>query len=805
MYLERLLQINMATLAALGALLLGMGQRSEGPPLLVILAAASAVWLTDVTGRIRIGRWTANVLMIVGAVVSLSNLYPPRSEMQTIGLSWFLIYLQIILLFQEKDEWKYWLLVMLSLLEVVMATLFSQGIWFGLLLGIYMLFGFSAMTLLMLYRQRSLFAKGAEIERRPPSPPPPPKGERMESRWPLSAERAEFSGMSGGSSRTGVGRDLVGRLARMGLHTLALTVVLFFAVPRFGQVTIRGSIATPQTLVGFTDEVKLGELGKIIESREAVMQVQFLRGRSGNDVLPPLDGDVYLQGAYLMYYRNGQWRSGQPSRDFGGIGLLQRERKQPIVEIVRQKIVLDSMDRRELFYVAPYIATEREYPGITVDYRAMRLYRADHDCATRFPYTLGTTAIVNGEQLPLTPAAENDVQPESLPRSQLPNLVKLADRWIADSHLAKTDRVGRAQYLERKLALGDFQYSLTRVERDPNIDPIEDFLTKHRQGHCEYFATALTLMLRSQGIPARMVCGFKCDHDDWNSAGDYYQVRQWHAHTWVEAYLPSDQLPAKWLHGKDFWLHRLQPDSERCWEEGGWLRLDATPAGAAGERTDWLAPVRKGLDWLDGNWSKYVVELDYQPQRDAIYQPIADAARSLWQVATSARQWQSMFDSVAVALYLDHLGREAKWVLLGVVGVMLAVLLAGAGLLLVRIGRRLWGRSTGNHSRRRGRRSVEIAFYRRFEGLMARQGLVRAPAQTQHEFAAIAGVRLASLTGERRLAALPALIADAFYRVRFGRTPLDNLQTQAVEQALVEIAAIRKNVRPLARVASYKP
>ena len=115
------------------------------------------------------------------------------------------------------------------------------------------------------------------------------------------------------------------------------------------------------------------------------------------------------------------------------------------------------------------------------------------------------------------------------------------------------------------------------------------------------------------------------------------------------------------------------------------------------------------------------------------------------------------------------------------------------GVLMVRIGRRLWARSNGNRARRRGRRGVEIAFYRRFESLMARQGLVRAPAQTQHEFAAAAGMRLASQTGESRLAALPAVVADAFYRVRFGRTPLDNLQTQAVEQALVEIAAIRKN------------
>ncbi len=51
---------------------------------------------------------------------------------------------------------------MLSLLQVVVATLFSQGVWFGVLLGIYMLLGFSAMTLLMIYRQWKLFAKGGE-------------------------------------------------------------------------------------------------------------------------------------------------------------------------------------------------------------------------------------------------------------------------------------------------------------------------------------------------------------------------------------------------------------------------------------------------------------------------------------------------------------------------------------------------------------------------------------------------------------------------------------------------------------------
>ena len=153
MYLERLLQINLATLAALGALLLGMGQRSEFPPLLVALSAVLSVWLTDVTGRFRIEKQVANVLMLLAGAISLYELFPLHSEVQAFGLAWLLICIQIIVLFQRKDERLYWLLVMLSLLQVVVATLFSQGVWFGLLLTAYMMLGFSAMTLLLLFRQ----------------------------------------------------------------------------------------------------------------------------------------------------------------------------------------------------------------------------------------------------------------------------------------------------------------------------------------------------------------------------------------------------------------------------------------------------------------------------------------------------------------------------------------------------------------------------------------------------------------------------------------------------------------------------
>jgi hypothetical protein len=149
-----------------------------------------------------------------------------------------------------------------------------------------------------------------------------------------------------------------------------------------------------------------------------------------------------------------------------------------------------------------------------------------------------------------------------------------------------------------------------------------------------------------------------------------------------------------------------------------------------------------------------------------------------------------------MANYLDHLSREVRWLLAVGIAVVLALLLTATAWLLVRIVRRLRGRRGGSRFAQARARRVEVGFYRRFEALLARQGLVRAAAQTQREFAATAGKRLAAWTGEPRLAGLPPLVADAFYQVRFGRAPLDKIQAQAVEHALTEIAAVKKTGTP---------
>ena len=141
-----------------------------------------------------------------------------------------------------------------------------------------------------------------------------------------------------------------------------------------------------------------------------------------------------------------------------------------------------------------------------------------------------------------------------------------------------------------------------------------------RSGHCGYFASALTLLLRSIGIPARMVNGFK--GGDWNEIAQVLNVRQKHAHSWVEVYV------------------RPGPDQNPVW-----VTLDPTPAG---ERNEAVASVggfprnfRLVTDLVRYIWVFYIVGYNADRQQFLLYEPIRkliEEARSGFQMMGQAIQ-----------------------------------------------------------------------------------------------------------------------------------------------------------------------
>ncbi|HXX80761.1 MAG TPA: transglutaminase-like domain-containing protein, partial [Thermodesulfovibrionales bacterium] len=136
------------------------------------------------------------------------------------------------------------------------------------------------------------------------------------------------------------------------------------------------------------------------------------------------------------------------------------------------------------------------------------------------------------------------------------------------------------------LRSGAYRYSLENLPLSGN--PLEDFLFNHKYGNCEYFASAMAVMLRMAGIPARVVGGYRGGY--YNDAGEYYLVPQKNAHVWVEAYL----------------------------ESGKWKRFDPTPAGieqfVSFTKRDIFFKLRFLLDTVNYYWNALVIHYDFAKQ-----------------------------------------------------------------------------------------------------------------------------------------------------------------------------------------------
>ncbi|MSR15065.1 MAG: hypothetical protein EXR86_10995 [Gammaproteobacteria bacterium] len=96
----------------------------------------------------------------------------------------------------------------------------------------------------------------------------------------------------------------------------------------------------------------------------------------------------------------------------------------------------------------------------------------------------------------------------------------------------------------------NFRYSLVQPGFYPSRMPLLTFLRETRHGHCEYFASATTLLLRTLGVPARYVVGFMVD--EYSPLEDAFVARARHAHAWSEAYIDGewrvvDTTPSLWL------------------------------------------------------------------------------------------------------------------------------------------------------------------------------------------------------------------------------------------------------------------
>jgi hypothetical protein len=830
---ERLIQIGTATLAALATLMLGMGENDVTLPILALIVSASSVYVTDIKGYLRLNNSLANIAGLAALVMALIDLRRFGSENQLLAVANMLVYLQFILLYQRKSLRTYWLLALLGLLQVAVATALNFEIRFGLLMLVYMLTALGTISLLFLYgeavqvaRRQSSDANWFEpsvwngkpsgpessgerpdhatedehasrpprsssqtlLPRTPLSQPAltqPASSEvpRPNSRWPWLTRPSRMLGVMPRQAEEETLNWEFGRhVLKLALGTMMVSCFVFFAVPRVGRTAWsqrQGVYA--RHMVGASGKVTLGEFGEIIENPEAVMRVQFLdeHGTSFR-----VQGNPLLRGVTLTHYSNGQWY--HPTRS--DIARLHESGGTMLIGSVRQKTTIEALDTNVLYAVFP-VSAEEEDPDVLFDKTRHNLARPVDKQHVRITYELRTAGIEGKRFREMYPS---NGMPGRLYRSEVADsrlnavLGNLATEQLAE--VDPDDTLARIRSLEHMLAAsGQYSYTLNLPRPAAGVDPLEHFLLRSKEGHCEYFATALALLLRNQGIASRLVVGFRCE--EWNGLGNFYQVRQLHAHAWVEAYLPSDEIPADLvrLHGP--------------WLNGAWVVLDPTPVAGqteeAAESTFTMASIGELLDYTDFIWSSYVMGLTSRRQQEMIYQPVIRLAKRFWLGLTSAELWRARWEWIKqfwqerVVAWFG--GDWFSW-RAGLAASVACLLLVGLYRLAAWLLRRIWGIGLGGRDRTNPQGRLGLVFYWRLESLLARQGVIRRPGQTPRELAFAASSHLETFALTAPLAHTPQRLVETFYRVRFGGQDLDKQQRDAIEQALTALdTALARN------------
>jgi len=169
---------------------------------------------------------------------------------------------------------------------------------------------------------------------------------------------------------------------------------------------------------------------------------------------------------------------------------------------------------------------------------------------------------------------------EEVPNSEKQTL----DRLVDELGLRELPAAQAVKKLNEFFAR-EFRYTTwleERRRRKETETPLTRFLTRSRAGHCEYFATATVLMLRTAGIPARYAVGYSVQE----RKGQEWLVRERHAHAWCIAWVDGawrdvDTTPANWVsveaerssaweRWKDRWSNIWFAFSKWRWGKGEW-------------------------------------------------------------------------------------------------------------------------------------------------------------------------------------------------------------------------------------------
>ncbi len=534
------------------------------------------------------------------------------------------------------------------------------------------------------------------------------------------------------------------------MGAFCLTLAIFFAIPRIGAGFFHKGRTEGLKTSGFSDRVDLGVIGSIKQDTSIVMRVELA------DRSRPTTERLYLRGVAYDRYNGRSWSNSFTHRrilpesapgTFRMPSSVDRSTgKGSQKEGLWQDILLEALDTTVLFSVPFAHSISGEF--LTVQGDVMGALYLPSPPTTRLEYTVVSydNQLTEEDKSKTTFAYPDFVRAHFLQLPPIsPRVTELAAHVTEQANTPYRKMLAIKHHL-----LEQYRYSLD-VGSTLTVRPLEDFLFTRKTGYCEHYATAMVVLLRSIGVPARLVTGFLAT--EWNDFGNYYTVRQKDAHAWVEVFFPHS----------------------------GWITADPTPTIGESAPDLWWQSIGRVMDSVRLRWDRLIVQYSASDQL-AVVQGIREGGDSLRiKISQSLTGWLNPLSNAITRV--SRLARQADPSQLAV---MLTLVMLGGAFFVVLIRQRIRPRR-GDRGECPAEQRAVIQVYNRMVNLLAAYGLRKAPSATPIEFAK-------RVRRERNDAgSLVEALTQFYCRVRFGKTPLTLEDLARADQLLAQLRTVLRS------------
>jgi protein-glutamine gamma-glutamyltransferase len=649
--IEQFFQVSLLGLLASGFLALVFSTYLDTPTIVLtttgLLARAAA--LSSRGARWQLPSPIANALTLAYiGFYPLDYMYLSREFIP--AAVHLICFLAVVRILSARTNRDYFFVKVIAFLELLAATLLSSNISFFVFLILFVIFGVATFCC-------SEIRRSSQQPRR------------------IAATRLNFHGRL--AAATGV----------ITLGIVLMTAGLFIILPRTARAAFRSLVPEKYHITGFANEISLGQIGRIQQSTRPLIHIKI------EGVFRHLP--LKWRGGALTQFDGKRWYNplghGQAIAVDDGMVVVADDDQRRRVDgrRLQYQVRIDSIDTDALFFAG--------IPEV-VHINTSRLIRTPEG-ALRTGSRMGIAKQYYAASfLPQTGSATYTPRPLA-PEAVIEHLLLPdIDRRIVD--LARSlDSAGsirdRSRGIENYLRT-NFTYTTDLLDNEVK-DPLAHFLFQRKAGHCEYFASALAVMLRANHIPTRVVTGFQSGV--YNPMTGWQVLRASDAHSWVEAWSPAE----------------------------GWITLDPTPPSNAPQGKPWAA-LALYMDTAEMWWQRWVIDYDLEHQ-------IYLASR----FEQSARAWNSVSSETWLTAVTGSVKASAvtAWEFAPFVGVaLIAIALAR---LLTPIGIRAYRRIRHARKIREGGAGASDAaiLYMQMLEVLRKRGYEKPAWLTPNEFARV--------------------------------------------------------------------